>query len=411
MVKKRHTRARTLRRTLMSDPRSGSLGAHRASYMWLCFEHITGRLDGEWRSHGVLIGEAGGEVTPRNLVHYVEGEDGAQYAAGNPGNRSQWLRALALILSPIRLNTQLRREYLDALTVRYKATIEEFAGMRVNDSPGTFALQHSAWTQNTTYLRLAASLDMFLSKFRDHEHSKLRFATVTTRFRDCAGVGDLRFILKILGLTLIEFSKWIWTASLADDIERILRPGEEIDQRDSYTPYVASMRLCTKSPYSATANPNLHIFVHSIGCANLRVRSINARMVGDVNLADTIANAAVVNYVRGSRYNLQPEFFRPGSIMAPEGARAGLEEQSAAGSLDLELMSEAGVMEGMQRAAEPADMLPHSWWKFIVANQATVPAYIIGPMYVAWTQISSVRSGTIGEHLKAFGALKLGGQP
>ncbi|XP_021712746.1 uncharacterized protein LOC5576883 [Aedes aegypti] len=302
-------------------------------YIWLCFDRIKGRLDEEWVTHGVVVGA---EVTPRNLLNYVEVEEGEPYAGGNPGNAGQWLRALALVLSPIRLNSQLRREYLDALTGRYKATLEEFAGMRINDSPGTFALQHAAWNQNTIFLRLSAALDMFLFKFKDHEHSKLRFSTVTCRFGDCAGIGDLRFILKILGLNLTEFSQWIWTASTADDLKRLLRPNEEIDKRDSFTPYIASMRLCSKSPYSATANPNLHIFVHAIGCANLRARSINSRMVGDVNMPDTVANAAVLNYVRGSRYNLQPEFYRQGSFKAPEGARAALEVQSAAGSLDLE---------------------------------------------------------------------------
>lgn len=315
------------------------------------------------------------------------------------------------MLSPIRLNTQLRREYLDALTLRYKATLEEFAGVRVNDSPGTFALQNFAWTQNVNYLRLAAALDMFLFRFKEHEFSKLRFCTVTCRFRDCAGVSDLRFILKILGLSLVEFSQWVWTASIADDLERILRPREEIDSSSSYTPYVASMRLCSKSPYSASANPNLHVFVHSIGCANLRIRSINSRMVGDVNLADIVANAAILNYVRGSRYHLQPEFYTQGSGMAPEGDRPAQEDPSVAGSIDLEVMSEAGAVEGLQRAVEPTDTNPASWWQFTLANRSTVPPYIVNPMYSAWTQIGTVRSGTIGEHLKAFRALKLGGQP
>ncbi|EAT48856.1 AAEL000114-PA [Aedes aegypti] len=303
-------------------------------YVWLCFERITGRLDEAWESHGVLIGAAGAEIIPRNLIHLVEEGEGEPYAGGNPGNSTQWLRALALVLSPIRLNSQLRREYLDTLTIKYKATLEVFAGVRVNDSPGTFALQHSAWNQNANFLRFAAALDMFLFHFKDHEASKLRFCTVTCRFRDCAGISDLRFILKILGLSMVEFSQWVWTA---DDLERLLRPLDGIDRSDSFTSYIASMRLCAKSPYSATANPNLHVFVHAIGCANLRFRSINSRMVGDVNLADTVANAAILNYVRGSRYNLQPEFYRRGSTMAPDGNRQALEAQSVARSIDLEL--------------------------------------------------------------------------
>lgn len=359
----------------------------------------------------MVIGAAGTDITPSNVLSLMEEGEGEQYAGGNPGNANQWLRALALVLSPIRLNTQLRREYLDALTLKYKATLEEFAGVRVNDSPGTFALQHSGWNQNINNLRLAAALDMFLFRFKEHEVSKMRFCTVTCRFRDCAGVSDLRFILKILGLSMVEFAQWVWTASIADDLERILHPLQEINTSSSYTPYIASMRLCSKSPYSASDNPNLHVFVHSIGCANLRVRSINSRMVGDVNLADTVANAAILNYVRGSRYNLQPEFYARGSSMAPDGERPAQEAQSVAGSIDLEVMSVGGAIEGLQRATEPSDTNPASWWEFILVNWSTVPPYITGPIYAAWTQIGTVRSGSIGEHLKSFGALKLTGQP
>ncbi|EAT45713.1 AAEL003033-PA [Aedes aegypti] len=325
MGRKRRTPVRTLSPTQMSDRHppgetletliGAILGAGQnvidvglaLRYIWLCFDRIKGRLDEEWVTHGVVVGA---EVTPRNLLNYVEVEEGEPYAGGNPGNAGQWLRALALVLSPIRLNSQLRREYLDALTGRYKATLEEFAGMRINDSPGTFALQHAAWNQNTIFLRLSAALDMFLFKFKDHEHSKLRFSTVTCRFGDCAGIGDLRFILKILGLNLTEFSQWIWTASTADDLKRLLRPNEEIDKRDSFTPYIASMRLCSKSPYSATANPNLHIFVHAIGCANLRARSINSRMARVIiwNLSSTGKGASRRRREPGLRWrsNQQP---------------------------------------------------------------------------------------------------------
>lgn len=134
-------------------------------------------------------------------------------------------------------------------------------------------------------------------------------------------------------------------------------------------------------------------------------------MVGDVNLADTVANAAILNYVRGSRHHLQPEFYSRGSAMAPDGDRVVAEKASAAGSIDLDIMSEAGAVEGLQRAVEPTDTNPESWWQFIQANKASVPPYIVGPMYAAWSQIGTVRSGSIGEHLKAFEALKLAGPP
>lgn len=93
-----------------------------------------------------------------------------------PLPENDWVNALALVL--------------DVLG-RYRGTvIEKVSGRRVNENPNTFALVNASWEQKPNYMRMVASLDMFLNKFTDHPLSKLRFATVTTRFRDCSALGD-----------------------------------------------------------------------------------------------------------------------------------------------------------------------------------------------------------------------------
>lgn len=236
-------------------------------FLWGILAMFRGTNVENWVSHGLVIARAGLEISPQNLLTMRPGSVGIAVAGGAAG-AGQWMRALSLVLSPIRLQSGLKREYLDQLSIKYRSVAEELHGQKVGDNYTPFALTHCSWEQNTHYMRMAAVLDMFLSRFPEHIYSKVRFFTVSTRYRDCAALGDLRFVTKILGLSLQELAQWIWCPEIADDIERILKPGEEIDNRASYTPYLASMRLSNKSPYSATVNCSFNLFVLAIGCAN-----------------------------------------------------------------------------------------------------------------------------------------------
>lgn len=363
-----------------------------------------------WGSHGIVIGAAQDEVTPQDLLVKVDGEIG-EIMAGGAGDATQWLRALALILSPIRLQSNLRREYLDQLATKYKNVAEELYGQRLGDNYLAFAITHAAWEQNVNYMRMAAALDMFLSRFPDHAISKVRFFTVSTRYRDCAALGDIRFITKILGLTLPDLAQWIWSEDIANDLERILKRDEEIDQRYSvYTPYLSSMRLTNKSPYSATINCSLHLFVHSIGCANSRTRSVNARLVGESNVSDVLANAAMLNYVRGSRNALQPQFYRgqaSGLAATRPEATPGVHEVGAADE-NGDLVSEASV--DLLAVDEPAENHPHLWWKYLCDLEGKIPKLIMNRLYVAWSLLPNPRPGSMGEYLKNIGVAELAAQ-
>lgn len=203
-----------------------------------------------------------------------------------------------------------------------------------------------------------------------------------------------------LGATLPELALWIWVGPVANDFERILRANQEIDKRDSYMPYIASMRLSNKSPYSATANTNLHNFVHAFGCANARERSINAKKVGDASIAEITANVAVIHYVCGTRHNLRPEYNRGADTDLALPPIVEARERDNGEEMDVEADGESTVLEEMLRQDEPADNQPHSWWKFIRRNKSVVPAYMMRTLYMAWRLNAVVRQGSLGEHFK-----------
>lgn len=161
------------------------------------------------------------------------------------------------------------------------------------------------------------------------------------------------------------------------------------------------MRLTNKSPYSATANSSFHLFVHAIGCANARPRSVNARMVGEVNVGDILANAGMLNHVRGTRSCLQPQFFRgPDSVMAPP-TPAQVAAQAQADQADRLNVNQAGEE---QLEAEPTENHPHAWWAYLSGFSGVVPENVMQPLYVAWSLIPNPRPGTVGEFLKTIGS-------
>jgi hypothetical protein len=63
--------------------------------------------------------------------------------------------------------------------------------------------------------------------------------------------------------------------------------GQEFDNVDSYSPFKMELRLCEKSAVSATANKNMHYFIHVIWAATLGFeRSKNARMVRECDVTN-----------------------------------------------------------------------------------------------------------------------------
>lgn len=154
-------------------------------FLWTTLGEFRSTLGEEWASHGIQIGGLQAEIPPQNLLEKRDGPTGVA-VAGGAGDATQWLWVLSLVLSPIRLQTGLRREYLDQLATKYKNVAEELYDQRLGDNYLAFAIMHSAWEQNTNYMQMAAAMDMFLSRFPDHPLSKVRFFTVSTRYRDCA---------------------------------------------------------------------------------------------------------------------------------------------------------------------------------------------------------------------------------
>lgn len=179
------------------------------------------------------------------------------------------------------------------------------------------------------YVALCAAIDMFLVKFPDHIFAPCRFGTLTTRHKDCAIISDLIFIKKQTGLSIPDICAWIWEPNLASQIVQVLRHGQEFDQPYSFMPYFMSRNLGAKSPYSTSVNPNLHAWIHMIGCCTSIQRSTNSKLVGQFNLNNTVMGAMVFAFAISTIAIVKPQFSADGTDPTPPDLNDGEEAADA----------------------------------------------------------------------------------
>jgi hypothetical protein len=113
--------------------------------------------------------------------------------------------------------------------------------------------------------KVIAAIDMFLTKFEDHEWGFLRAGTLLSRYKQCMGLLDLFYADTAFYLLKGEILRWMFIDQVADQVTWIYEEPDEIGVMSSYMPYCVDLELVGKSPYSATANDALHNWVHILG--------------------------------------------------------------------------------------------------------------------------------------------------
>jgi hypothetical protein len=69
-------------------------------------------------------------------------------------------------------------------------------------------------------------------------------------------------------------------------------------------PYLSDVGISRKSPYSSSANPELHNWINMVCAFNESVRSINARMNNENNVVNILANAIIMANAMGTNYRM-----------------------------------------------------------------------------------------------------------
>lgn len=119
-------------------------------------------------------------------------------------------------------------------------------------------------------VKLFAVLDMFYNMLPKSKYAKIRVGTIILSYKDCSALASAAHGSAIMLKTNLGFSKWLLTPALQADLNRLNVPCQDVSVPYSYMPYMMALKLAEKSPYSASGNPSLHLFVHLIGCATDR---------------------------------------------------------------------------------------------------------------------------------------------
>lgn len=192
-----------------------------------CFLYAYGktlkeRLNEKWESFGCTIGESGTEVTPWDIVTILENGDHipaepivsldqTEERVGSV-NAGGWTpRSMALyILCVYRLVKINNEDYVSMLEKRMSDTLTSEGGKGMSFH-GVRQI-YTSWLSDRGFLKMVAAYDMFMNRFPDNPSSILRMGSLSSRFRDCAGLLSVGYAMTILNhhgiQSIIRPSSW-----------------------------------------------------------------------------------------------------------------------------------------------------------------------------------------------------------
>lgn len=348
------------------------------TYLYHAIQKIESEDLKGWNSYGTEICRPNEKITPISLVE-VNIINARKDGPLNPrGDRADdhWL--LLHVTGVYRV--------LRATIPAYKALIlrkinDQLRGLNPTARPITdVATVFQSWLCDRTYLSFIAILDMFLYRYPTHELSTIRLSTIGSRYRDCAGLLSLGFIVNLLGMANgSELAQWIFLEKTGEELITMMRPEEESDKSDSYFPYQIDLGLVTKSHYSAVANPFFFQWVHIIGALSGSIRSINAKQFSDTQLSNIITNAGAVAYAYRHVANIQKVFSDKDD---PVGEEDTFDEEVVTDILNTRS--------------------PDTWYSAIKAEGNKLPEVAKDFVIRASNAIENPREGTIGRFLRNF---------
>lgn len=242
-----------------------------AAYLYALMENNPERLDDAWISFGREIGAAGSTITIANLVNVIETVETVSYESmlGVSAKDDQWIVVYLCAMYRI----------ADKIDNGSRAKIVESVKRELKEKHAPDYAIVNQFGHHPFNRQLMAAMDMFFVRFPNNNFAHARIGTMTSRFHHCAALNDLLYLKEVSGLDFSEIRQWIWLETLESNLEVLLHPDNEIDDKHSYMPYLWDLNLSTRSPYSSAICPNLHRWIHVVGCCLGSARSVCSRML------------------------------------------------------------------------------------------------------------------------------------
>ena len=247
------------------------------------FSTIEEVLDEEWKSFGIVIGKRGDTITPLSLLQLKEVENpvAGSSVVGKQGfdTVSQVGWELISMYRIIMIRDNIDQVYTKSIKESVKSVFRG-SPFSVNINPFiAYGGVRGVIQDRSDYMMLVAALDMFMSRFHLHKYAPSRVATINSRDKGCTTLQSLQYVDIQLNLRVAEFVLYIYDSKVRTETINVLKAGEELGMPHSYSRYLVDFRLVIKSPYSASANSNLHHWCQMVGAIEGVERCGAARML------------------------------------------------------------------------------------------------------------------------------------
>ncbi|CAG9824060.1 unnamed protein product [Phaedon cochleariae] len=267
-----------------------------ASFLYYYFETIVCQNTETWKSYGVDIAPKDANVTPLSLLTVRQVQNILEYPKTEQVRQTDDPWMAIYVLGIYRCVRAKAADYKSQIAQRITTQMKSVSAAATDMTEAVSIYQ--SWENNRTYCTLVAAADMFFHRFPNHHLSNMRIGTTGSRYKDCAALMSLGYIMDLLGLdNLSDLFEWVFLNKIGDEIDSMMKENEELCDQYSYFPYQVDLGLVNKSKYSAAANPHFFEFIHLIGCLLRSQRSMNARHICDSQSMDMLQNSACVAYV------------------------------------------------------------------------------------------------------------------
>ncbi|AJR28465.1 nucleoprotein [Manitoba virus] len=380
---------------------------HAIRYLYLVGVKVSEILDDDWKSFGVSIGDKGDNVNVFSMLNVVEDKSAKLDGEETPNvdeKHDGWMVLYLLFIYRFSRATNATYQSLLVDKLRVQAA-SAFTGELQLPTPKT---TFKSWLNNKNYLKIVAAYDMFFCKFPNNDFAYWRFGTITSRFRDCASLLSLNHLRETAGISGNDLFGWMFMSVLDEESRKMMKEGEELDQSDSYAPYMMDFGLTLKSPYSASACPAVYTWCHFICSWLVSSRSRNARFISDAGVAQLRTNAAIVAYVHSKNYDFELQYTDDPDIISgkvnPNADIDDMIDQSSSNNhggdyQDDDNQSVASTGTVIEYDELPTSRKPLEWLKFIRARKNQLPPKIERFAIEESQKMVNMRAGSIGKHL------------
>lgn len=362
-----------------------TLSVHVAkAFLHYYFASVSNKLTETWSSYYREIGRAGQDVTPWDIIEVsplderIRGDEKGLDERDCGKEAEHWM--VIYVLGAARLDGITITDYLDTLKAKFLTQMRN-KGYTGSTYPTQSVFE--SWPQDESYMKMVAAIDMFFSKFPDHEHNALRVCTLRSRFRDCTALLSIGYFSSLVSLEHeSDTLDWLLTEKQADEAVQMMDPNQELTKEDSYFPYQSDMKLVKKTYYSAAKNPHIYFVLHAAGTLLNSSRSKNAKYLSDHNIVNNVVNAKIIAYAFSKSIKLTKAFVEDEDDVLFEQ-----EEETEAVSED---------------ALEPKEAIGSVWYSYMESLNFQLTPKMIAFVEKSKEALTDVRPGTIGEYVKKF---------